>query len=62
MLKSAGHDKILREFYALVIVHAFRCFAQIVYFIYPREYSKMVCAEIYNCDVVRRVGCYFFIY
>ena len=51
MLKSAGHDKILREFYALVIVHAFRCFAQIVYFIYPREDSKMVRAESY-CDVV----------
>lgn len=61
MLKSAGLDKILREFYALVIVHDFRCFAQIVYFIYPREDSKMVLAESY-CDVVRRVGCYFFTY
>ena len=49
MLKSAGHDKILREFYALVIVHAFRCFAQIVYFIYPREDSKMVRAESLCC-------------
>ena len=25
MFKSTGYDKILREFYTLVIVHPFRC-------------------------------------